>query len=63
MSEQVFKLKKSDIKKSNILVPLWVYTCPVCYRQILSHSVNKTLQYAKLHLERAHRFVVVVVEE
>jgi hypothetical protein len=57
-----FVLKKSDIKKSNILVPLLYWTCPLCYRQIVSHTVDKVLMYAKLHLVRAHKLEVVVEE-
>jgi hypothetical protein len=59
---KTFTLRKSDVKKSNILVPLWVYTCPLCYRQIISHTLDKTLAYAKMHLERSHKVKVVVVD-
>jgi hypothetical protein len=61
MSE-VFKLKRSDVKKSDILVPLWVYVCPLCYRQIMSHTVDRVIMYARFHLERAHKLKVVVEE-
>jgi hypothetical protein len=60
---ETFKLKKSDIKKSDILVPLFIYTCPLCYKRILSHTVNKTLAYAKMHIERVHGLKVEVAEE
>jgi hypothetical protein len=59
---KTFTLKKSDIRKSNILVPLWVYTCPLCYRQIISHTPEKVLMYAKLHIERSHKLPVVIEE-
>jgi len=61
--KKTFILKKSDVKKSDILVPLWRWVCPVCYRQVLSYTLEKTIAGAKLHLERAHKYEVKVVEE
>jgi len=65
MSEEkkTFILKKSDIKKSDILVPLWVWTCPLCYRQIVTYTREKAIAAAKLHLERTHKYEVKVIEE
>jgi len=62
VSERVFKLKRSDVKKSDILVPLLYWTCPLCYRRIISHTIDKVIMYAKLHLERSHKLKVVVEE-
>jgi hypothetical protein len=62
MTGEKFILKKSDVKKTDILVPLFVYVCPLCYRQITSHTVDKVLMYAKMHLERAHKLKVEVTE-
>jgi hypothetical protein len=61
--EKVYVLKKSDVKKSDILVPLWVWTCPFCVRQVVSHTQEKAIAAAKLHLERAHKYEVKVAEE
>ena len=61
--KETFTLKKSDVRKSDILVPLWRWVCPLCYRQVVSHTLEKTLAAAKLHLERAHNYEVKVVEE
>jgi len=65
MSEEkkTFILKKSDVKKSDILVPLWVWMCPLCYRQIVTYTLEKAIAAAKLHLERSHNYEVKVVEE
>jgi len=65
MSEEkkTFILKKSDVRKSDILVPLWVWTCPVCYRQVVSYTREKAITAAKLHLERSHNYEVKVTEE
>jgi hypothetical protein len=61
--KEVFILKKSDVRKSDILVPLWRWTCPLCYRQVVAHTLEKTLAAAKLHLERTHKYEVKVVEK
>jgi len=65
MSEEkkTFILKKSDIRKSDILVPLWVWICPFCVRQVMARSQEKALAAARLHLERIHKYEVKVVEE
>jgi hypothetical protein len=64
MSEEkkTFILKRSDVKKSDILVPLWHWVCPLCYRQVVAHTLEKALAAAKLHLERAHQAEVEVAE-
>lgn len=56
-------IKKSDVRKSDILVPVWVWQCPICYRQVVTHSIDKTLASAKLHLERMHHAEVEVSKE
>lgn len=61
--KKTFILKKSDVRKSDILVPLWIWVCPYCYNQVATHTLNKTIASAKLHLERAHKVEVRVVEE
>ena len=65
MSEEkkTFILKKSDVRKSDILVPLWRWVCPLCYRQVVAHTLEKALAAAKLHLERSHNYEVKVAEE
>jgi len=55
--------KKSDVRKSDILVPMWIWVCPICYRQVVSHTQEKALAAAKLHLERTHKYEVKVTEE
>jgi hypothetical protein len=61
--KKVFVLKKSDAVKSDILMPLWRWMCPICYRQVVTHSLEKTIAAAKLHLERSHKYEVKVIEE
>jgi hypothetical protein len=61
--KKTFILKKSDVVKSDILVPLWVWTCPACYRQVVAYTQEKAIAAAKLHLERAHKYEVKVVDE
>ena len=65
MSEEkkTFILKKSDVRKSDILVPMWIWVCPVCYRQVVSYTREKAITAAKLHLERMHKYEVKVIEE
>jgi len=63
VSEKIFTLKKSDVRKSDILVPLWVWQCPICFRQVVTHSPEKTIAAAKLHLERSHKVEVRVTGE
>ena len=64
MSEEkkTFVLKRSDVRKSDILVPLFVWTCPLCYRRIVTYTREKAIAVAKQHLERAHKLTVEVVE-
>jgi hypothetical protein len=61
--KKTFILKKSDVRKSDILVPLWRWVCPLCYRQVVSYTQEKTIAAAKLHLERSHNYEVKVTEE
>jgi hypothetical protein len=61
--KEVFILKRSDVRKSDVLVPLWRWVCPLCYRQVVSYTQEKAIAAAKLHLERAHKREVKVVEE
>ena len=65
MSEEkkTFILKKSDVKKSDILAPLWAWTCPLCYRRIVTYTREKAIAAAKQHLERTHKYEVKVIEE
>jgi hypothetical protein len=65
MSEEkkAFILKRDAVKKSDIFVPLWRWVCPICYRQVVSHTQEKALAAAKLHLERTHKYEVKVTEE
>jgi hypothetical protein len=60
--KKVYVLKRSDVKKSDILVPLWVWTCPLCVKQVVAHTLEKALAAAKLHLERVHHAEVEVAE-
>jgi len=61
--KKTFILKKSDVRKSDILVPLWRWVCPLCYRQVVSYTQEKAIAAAKLHLERSHNYEVKVTEE
>jgi len=65
MSEEkkTFILKRDDVKKSDIFVPLWRWVCPICYRQVVSYTQEKAVAAAKLHLERSHNYEVKVIEE
>ena len=63
VKKEVFILKRSEVIKSDILVPLWRWVCPLCYRQVVAHSLEKAIAAAKLHLQRSHNYEVKVLEE
>ena len=63
VEKKTFILKKSNVRKSDILVPMWIWVCPICYRQVVAHTLEKAVAAAKLHLERMHNYEVKVTEE
>jgi hypothetical protein len=57
---QVFRLKKSDVRKTSVSTEIFIWRCPICYREVISYSLEKTIAGAKLHVERAHKLQVII---
>jgi hypothetical protein len=55
-----FVLKRSDVKKTSVLTELFIWRCPICYREVISYNMEKVIAGAKLHLIRVHKLEVVV---
>jgi len=62
MQEKVFKLKKSDIRVTEVPMVLYIYKCPLCGKTMSSVYRDKLIASVKLHIERVHSLRVEVVD-